>query len=171
MYLLYTMYFGLLLLIELEIVLSVRRWNILGLQTASIYAWIRLPGGRTLSMLGLPRPPPWISDSNHVVLWSRERDGGWPFLTSFTMKQSSSQPVNCQALTALWGVHKLRWQDFFFNIFDQLSTPCWHLWWNSFTAIKENLHTVDVSSTTYLPRLVNVVCECPLHRLGSSRSM
>ena len=112
MYLLYTMYFGLLLLIELEIVLSVRRWNILGLQTASIYAWIRLPGGRTLSMLGLPRPPPWISDSNHVVLWSRERDGGWPFLTSFTMKQSSSQPVNCQALTALWGVHKLRWQDF-----------------------------------------------------------
>ena len=28
----------------------------------------------------------------------------------------------------------------------------------------ENLHTVDISSTTYLPRLVNVVKERPLRR-------
>ena len=34
-------------------------------------------------------------------------------------------------------------------------------WRNSFTEIRENLHTVDISCTTYLPRLVNVVCECP----------
>ena len=27
---------------------------------------------------------------------------------------------------------------------------------------KENLHTVDISSMTYLPRLVNVACERPL---------
>ena len=31
-----------------------------------------------------------------------------------------------------------------------------------FTVIWKNLHTVDISSTTYLPRLVNVVCERPL---------
>ena len=28
--------------------------------------------------------------------------------------------------------------------------------------IWQNLHTVDISSTTYLPRRVNVVCERPL---------
>ena len=32
--------------------------------------------------------------------------------------------------------------------------------------IRENLHTVDISRTTYLPRLVNVVCECPLTFTG-----
>ena len=32
--------------------------------------------------------------------------------------------------------------------------------------IRENLHTVDIFSTTYLPRLVNVVCECPLTFTG-----
>ena len=28
--------------------------------------------------------------------------------------------------------------------------------------IRQNLHTVDIFSTTYLPRRVNVVCELPL---------
>ena len=39
----------------------------------------------------------------------------------------------------------------------------WHLWLNSFTVTGENLHTVDISSTPYLPLLVNVVCESPLN--------
>ena len=30
------------------------------------------------------------------------------------------------------------------------------------TIIEKNLHTVDISRTTYLSRLVNVVCERPL---------
>ena len=47
-------------------------------------------------------------------------------------------------------------------IIDHLPTPCWHLWRNSFTVIRKNLHTVDISRTTYLPRLVNVVCKHPL---------
>ena len=48
--------------------------------------------------------------------------------------------------------------------FDHLPTPSRRLWRNSFTVtIRENLHTLDVSSTTpILPRLVNVVCERPL---------
>ena len=46
--------------------------------------------------------------------------------------------------------------------FDHLPTPGWHLWRNPFTVIRENLYTVDISSTTYLPRLVKVVCERPL---------
>ena len=42
-------------------------------------------------------------------------------------------------------------------------THCWHLWRNSSTEIRKNLHTVDISSTTstYLPHLVNVVRGCP----------
>ena len=39
-------------------------------------------------------------------------------------------------------------------------TPGWHLWWNSFTVTSENLHTADIGSNTYLPRLFDVVCEC-----------
>ena len=35
-------------------------------------------------------------------------------------------------------------------IIDHLVTPCWHLWRNSFSEIRGNLHTVDISSTTYL---------------------
>ena len=46
--------------------------------------------------------------------------------------------------------------------FDHLPTPGWHLWRNSFAFIRESLHTVDIFSTKYLPRLVYVVCECPL---------
>ena len=30
------------------------------------------------------------------------------------------------------------------------------------TVLGENLHTVDISRTTYLPCLINVVCEQPL---------
>ena len=45
---------------------------------------------------------------------------------------------------------------------DHLTTPCWHLWLNSFTGIVENMHTTDISATPYLIRLVNVVSEWPL---------
>ena len=33
---------------------------------------------------------------------------------------------------------------------------------------RNNMHTVDISSTTYLSRLVNVVCECPKQNLKRS---
>ena len=42
-----------------------------------------------------------------------------------------------------------------------LSTPCWHLWMNCFIVIGENLHTVDISSTTYKPCFVNVFWDRP----------
>ena len=47
-------------------------------------------------------------------------------------------------------------------IIDHLPTPCWHLWRNYFSKISENLHTAVISSVTYLPSLVNVVCEWAL---------
>ena len=37
-----------------------------------------------------------------------------------------------------------------------------HLCRNSFTKMRENLHTVDISSSIYLSCLVNIVCECLL---------
>ena len=43
---------------------------------------------------------------------------------------------------------------------DHLLTPGWHWRRNSFI-VMQNLHTIEISSTTYLPRLVNVVCERP----------
>ena len=46
-------------------------------------------------------------------------------------------------------------------IMDHLPTPGWHWWRNSFYVIRENLHTVAISSTTNLPRLVNIVKERP----------
>ena len=46
--------------------------------------------------------------------------------------------------------------------FDHLPTLGLRLWMNFFTVIRENLHTADIFSTTYPPRLVNVVCERPL---------
>ena len=46
-------------------------------------------------------------------------------------------------------------------VIDHLPTSGWHWWSNSFNVIRENLHTIDISSTTYLPRLVNVVKERP----------
>ena len=55
--------------------------------------------------------------------------------------------------------------DNILSIIDHLPTPCWHLWRNSFTETRENLHAIVISSTTYLPRLVIVVCECPLKKL------
>ena len=39
------------------------------------------------------------------------------------------------------------------------------LWRNFFILKRENLHTVDISRTTYLPRLVNVVCERSLRHI------
>ena len=45
---------------------------------------------------------------------------------------------------------------------DHLPTPCWHWWRNSFTVKVENLHIIDISTTTYLPRLFNIVCERPI---------
>ena len=57
----------------------------------------------------------------------------------------------------LGGIHKLRWQDFGL-FFDQLPTPVDIL----FYCYKvKSLYTFEISSTTYLPRLVNVVCERP----------
>ena len=50
--------------------------------------------------------------------------------------------------------------------FKHLPTPSWQKWRNSITVIRENLHIVDIFSTcTYLPHLVNIVCERPLKRL------
>ena len=55
----------------------------------------------------------------------------------------------------------------FFNYFDQNcahywsnTTPGWHWWRNSFTVIRENLHTVDISNTP-TSRRVNIVKERP----------
>ena len=47
-------------------------------------------------------------------------------------------------------VHILRCQDF------------GTFWPPTHDTIRENLHTDDISRTIYLPRLVNLVCECPL---------
>ena len=41
--------------------------------------------------------------------------------------------------------------DMILNTIDHLPTPCWHLWRNSFSELRENLYKVDISSTTYLP--------------------
>ena len=49
-------------------------------------------------------------------------------------------------------------------IIDHLPTPSWHL---SFNVIRENLHTINISSTTYLPCLVNIVKEWPLTKSRS----
>ena len=47
-------------------------------------------------------------------------------------------------------------------IIDHLPSPGWHHWRrNSFIMMRENLHTVDIFSTIYLPRYVNVVEERP----------
>ena len=62
------------------------------------------------------------------------------------------------------GVHELLWQDFphYWPLHLPMSyTPCWHLGQNYFTVIGEYLHTVGISYTTYLPCLVNAVCERP----------
>ena len=46
----------------------------------------------------------------------------------------------------------------YMNFIDHLPTPCSQR--NSSNEIRENyLHNVDISSTTYLPRLFNIVCE------------
>ena len=58
----------------------------------------------------------------------------------------------------------------FFSFFDHLPTPGRHLWRNSFSVIRENLHAVDIFRTTYLPRFVNVVCEWPLSTNLNSNS-
>ena len=44
---------------------------------------------------------------------------------------------------------------------DHLPTLGWHLSRKLLTNIRENLHTVDIFSITYLPRLVDIVCERP----------
>ena len=62
-------------------------------------------------------------------------------------------------LQLLLGGHSL---TTFLAFFDHLLTLGWHLQRNSFTVISENLHTVDISCTTYLPYLVNIVYERPL---------
>ena len=48
--------------------------------------------------------------------------------------------------------------------------PCWHLRRNSFTEVRKNLYMIDISTATYLPRHVNVVCERPLVSLFGSRN-
>ena len=45
-----------------------------------------------------------------------------------------------------------------------------NLSWNWINWIMENLHTVDISRTTYLPRLVNAVCEWPHSDCNNSRT-
>ena len=59
------------------------------------------------------------------------------------------------------GRHSLTTLTKFWPIIDHLPTPGWQWWRNSFSFIWENLHTVDISSTTYLPCLVNVIKERP----------
>ena len=60
--------------------------------------------------------------------------------------------------------------DIILPVIDHLPTPCWHLRRNSLTEIRKNLYIVDISTATYLPRLVNVVCERPLVSLFGSRN-
>ena len=57
-----------------------------------------------------------------------------------------------------WGVYKLRWQYFA----RYWPPPPVDICEGILSEMRENLHTVDIFSTTYLPRLVTVVCECPL---------
>ena len=78
------------------------------------------------------------------------------FLRQHQLKRSKIKVTNPSAKGAF-----TNYVDQILSIFDHLPTPGWYLWRNFFTVIGENLHTVDISSTTYLPRLVNVVCECP----------
>ena len=51
-----------------------------------------------------------------------------------------------------------------------LLTHGWHWRGNYCTVLGGNLHTLDISSTTYLPRLVNTVCERPLSQHCPSTS-
>jgi hypothetical protein len=53
------------------------------------------------------------------------------------------------------------YDDNIWPIIDQLPNPLLPFLMNSFNEIRENF-TIDISSTIYLPRLVNVVCECLL---------
>ena len=43
-----------------------------------------------------------------------------------------------------------KYVDKILPIIDHLPTHCWHLWKNLFSEIRENLHIIDISSTTYL---------------------
>ena len=42
-----------------------------------------------------------------------------------------------------------KYVDQILSIIDHLYLPIWHLWRNSITVIRENLYTVDISSTTW----------------------
>ena len=46
-------------------------------------------------------------------------------------------------------------------IIDHIPEPFWHLRRNVFTEIMENLQSVEISSTIYLPSLFNIVYERP----------
>ena len=56
----------------------------------------------------------------------------------------------------------INYVDNIFSLFNHLLTPDWRLWRNLLWYIHENLHIFDISSATYLPCLVNVVCKRPL---------
>ena len=51
------------------------------------------------------------------------------------------------------------------TIFFPLLTPTYHQddICDVLYCYMKNMHTIDISSSTYLPRLVNVVCESPLN--------
>ena len=60
---------------------------------------------------------------------------------------------------------KIHWglsQTMLTRFYPLLTTYPPHLCRNSFTKMRENLHTVDISSSIHLSGLVNVVCECLL---------
>jgi hypothetical protein len=70
------------------------------------------------------------------------------------------QPMHLDTIKE--GVHKLR-QVGDLTIIDNLPRVdnC-EIRIHLLQVIRENMHTVEIYSTTYLPRLVNVVCERPL---------
>ena len=112
-----------------------------------------------LKILPLPNPTPLVPLNAGAVEWVLD----WP--TSLT-----HGPILRELCAIILKLGALWYHSgSFFNYVDQilpnidhLPTHGWHWRRNSFTIIWENLHTNNISSTTYLPCLVNVVKERPL---------
>ena len=112
----------------------------------------------------------------HIVLW-------WKSLRSLLVRSKLWNSSFCNEhlrLKRAWLTNgEFKWQLHYFKgaftnyvdkilpIIDHLS---WYYWWNYFTVKGENLHTVDIFSTTYtyLHSLVNLVFERPLTFLSGS---
>ena len=73
-----------------------------------------------------------------------------------------AHPLDTKRPLARLGGASTNYVDQIFPILDHLPTPGWHFWCHPLTVIWENVHTDDIFRTTYLPYLVNIVCEWPL---------